>query len=137
MTKQQPPRPTRLMGDRIRAARETRNLSTQTASAQAEISSGYLFKLENGYVGTPSPRVLHRLSQVLGLDYWELMGLAGYVVPASGDDSAPAPTAPPSPEAAPAPLDRIADALEDVRDELRMIRKALAERQAASPGETL
>ncbi|MCQ8770470.1 helix-turn-helix domain-containing protein [Streptomyces telluris] len=135
MTKQQPPRPTRLMGDHIRAARETRNLSTQTASAQAEISSGYLFKLENGYVGTPSPRVLHRLSQVLGLDYWELMGLAGYVVP-TGDDSSPAPAAPPSPAAAPAPLDRIADALEDVRDELRLIRRALEEQRAASPGET-
>ncbi|MCC3769322.1 helix-turn-helix domain-containing protein, partial [Streptomyces sp. UNOC14_S4] len=100
MTKQQPPRPTRVMGDHIRTARETLNLSTQTAAAQAEISSGYLFKLENGYVGTPSPRVLHRLAQVLGMDYWELMGLAGYVVP--GRDDTPATVT--KPVARPAPV---------------------------------
>ncbi|MFI6470051.1 MULTISPECIES: helix-turn-helix domain-containing protein [unclassified Streptomyces] len=152
MTKQQTPRPTQRMGDRIRAAREARGRSTQSAAAEAEISSGYLFKLESGYVGTPSPRVLHRLAQVLGLDYWELMGLAGYVVPdGAGAPSAvaaahlaspepvesPASRASPEPAELPAPdaLGRIADALEGIREELGMIRAAMAAQENASRGE--
>jgi transcriptional regulator with XRE-family HTH domain len=107
------------MGDRIREARESRDLSTQAAAGQAEISPGYLFKLENGFVGTPSPRVLHRLAHVLGLGYWELMDLAGYVVPADRD--APV-TSAPSAET-PDSLSRIATALEEIRDELRLLRK--------------
>ncbi|WP_447041552.1 helix-turn-helix domain-containing protein [Streptomyces sp. DSM 118878] len=147
MTKQQTPRPTRLMGDRMRAAREAQGRSTQSAAADAEISSGYLFKLESGFVGTPSPRVLHRLAQVLGLDYWELMGLAGYVVPdgvevpdASGEapfrPSAPpvSPSSAPSAPSAPDALGRIADALEGIRDELVMIRQALPVRETAPRG---
>ncbi|WP_159047842.1 helix-turn-helix domain-containing protein [Streptomyces sp. WM6378] len=156
MTKQQIPRPTQRMGDRIRAAREARGRSTQSAAAEAEISSGYLFKLESGYVGTPSPRVLHRLAQVLGLDYWELMGLAGYVVPdGAGAPSAVAaapPLASPRPFASPGPVEspasraspelpapdalgRIADALEGIREELGMIREAMAAQENASRGE--
>jgi transcriptional regulator with XRE-family HTH domain len=134
------------MGDRIRAAREVEGRSTQSAAAEAEISAGYLFKLESGFVGTPSPRVLHRLAHVLGLDYWELMGLAGYVVPdgvevpgvevpaASGEapfrPSAPPASAPSAPDA----LGRIADALEGIRDELGMIRRALPVRETAPRG---
>lgn len=134
------------MGDRIRAAREEQGRSTQAAAAEAEISSGYLFKLESGFVGTPSPRVLHRLAQVLGVDYWELMGLAGYVVPDGVDVPAPdgvdgpaapraAPLAPSAPPAsaplAPDALGRIADALEGIRDELGRIRKVMSPRERA------
>jgi transcriptional regulator with XRE-family HTH domain len=73
------------MGERLRAGREAVGLSTQAAAERARISTGYLFKLESGYVGTPSPRVLHRLSGVLGVPYWTLMRLAGYVVPNAED----------------------------------------------------
>lgn len=116
----------------MRAAREAQSRSTQSAAAEAEISSGYLFKLESGYVGTPSPRVLHRLAQVLGLDYWELMGLAGYVVPDGPGVPLAAPEAPGQP--APDALGRIADALEGIRDELGMIRQVLGPGEAASRG---
>lgn len=104
------------MGDWIRSARESRQLSTQAAAEQAGISPGYLFKLESGYVGTPSPRVLHRLSEVLGIGYWELTGLAGYMVP-DGHTAAKPPPAD--------PLDRVAGLLEEIRDELAAIRKRL------------
>jgi transcriptional regulator with XRE-family HTH domain len=114
------------MGDRIRETRESRDLSTQAAAAQAEISPGYLFKLEHGYVGTPSPRVLFRLAHVLGLGYWELMDLAGYVVPADRD--APVTVARPAEPAD--PLSRIATALEEIRDELRTINAAVSSRNA-------
>jgi transcriptional regulator with XRE-family HTH domain len=108
------------MGEHIRAVRESLHLSTQSAAEQAQISPGYLFKLESGYVGTPSPRVLHRLSEVLGINYWQLMDLAGYVVP--GDHAVPAVTATVPPAD---PLERIAEALEELRDEVRAIRNRL------------
>ena len=133
VTKQQAPRPTQRMGDHIKASRESLHLSTQAAAAQAEISPGYLFKLESGYVGTPSPRVLHRLSGVLGINYWQLMDLAGYVVPADHGVPAVAGTAAPLD-----PLERIARVLEDIRDEVRGIRNRLetTPTQLPQPAET-
>jgi transcriptional regulator with XRE-family HTH domain len=47
----------------------------------ADISIAYLQKLEGGDVQQPSPKVLHRLGQVLDIPYATLMELAGYVVP--------------------------------------------------------
>jgi transcriptional regulator with XRE-family HTH domain len=67
------------MGVRLRAAREALGLSVHVAAGQAKISTGYLHKLESGVVGTPSPRVLQRVSAVLDVPYWTLMRLAGYV----------------------------------------------------------
>jgi transcriptional regulator with XRE-family HTH domain len=45
------------------------------------MSATYLQKLERGEVESPSPHRLHRLADVLDVDYSDLMGLAGYVVP--------------------------------------------------------
>jgi transcriptional regulator with XRE-family HTH domain len=115
------------MGDCLRTSRESHHLSTQAAAEQAGISPGYLFKLENGYVGTPSPRVLDRLASVLDIDYWQLIGLAGYPVPVPGTGRVSAPIP------APDPLDRIADALSAIHSELRAIRQHMepaAERSA-------
>jgi hypothetical protein len=64
-------------------------------------------------VGTLSPRVLHRLSAVLDIGYWDLMGLADYVVPAASD-----------------PLERIAGAMEEILGELREIRHVLDQDRA-------
>ncbi|MFC4054620.1 helix-turn-helix domain-containing protein [Actinomadura syzygii] len=123
----QTPRPTRRMGDTLRAAREARRLSTQAAAAAADISTGYLFKLESGFVGTPSPRVLHRLAGVLDLGYWQLMELAGYVVPDAGAEAGTGSQAAPAP--APDPILRIAESLEAIRDELITVRKILESRE--------
>lgn len=73
------------LGDELRQARTARGLSLEAASAAAKISQGYLHKLEAGRVENPSPRVLERLSAVLGLPYRRLMELADYLVP--GDDA--------------------------------------------------
>lgn len=77
-TKPTPPRPTLELGDAIREGRERHDLSMQASASQAGISAAYQFKLEGGFVRTPSPRVLHRLSGVLDLPYPKLMKLAGY-----------------------------------------------------------
>lgn len=63
--------------------------SLEAVSGPAKISTAYLHKLEAGRVGSPSPRVLQRLAEVLEIPYWSLMELAGYGQPAdeSGDDS--------------------------------------------------
>jgi transcriptional regulator with XRE-family HTH domain len=76
--KRTPPRPTIELGDVIREGRVRHDLSMQATAGQAGISAGYQFKLEGGFVRTPSPRVLHRLSGVLDLPYPDLMKLAGY-----------------------------------------------------------
>ena len=60
----------------------------------AQISQGYLHKLEAGRVNTPSPRVLERLGTVLGIPYERLMELAGYVPPRPQEATMPRATAP-------------------------------------------
>jgi transcriptional regulator with XRE-family HTH domain len=89
--KRTPPRPTLELGDTIRESREARHLSIQAAAAEAGISQGYQFKLESGFVRTPSPRILHRLGRVLELPYAELMRLAGYARDSDVTASAVAP----------------------------------------------
>jgi transcriptional regulator with XRE-family HTH domain len=65
----------------LRQAREVRELSAVDAARSAGISAAYLSKLENDAVRTPSPHVLHQLSEALGLPYTDLMRLNGYRVP--------------------------------------------------------
>jgi transcriptional regulator with XRE-family HTH domain len=121
------PRPTRRMGHRIRAAREAKELSTQAAAASARISPGYLFKLESGLVGTPSPRVLHRVGGVLDIGYWELMRLAGYATPGD-EDMPPAQAHEEGDEMQEPPTnERIVELLEAIRAELAEVRQAQAE----------
>lgn len=48
---------------------------------RAEISSAYLSKLENDSVKRPSPEILYRLGEVLGVPYAQLMALVGHPLP--------------------------------------------------------
>jgi cytoskeletal protein RodZ len=75
---------TQSLGGRLRQARELRRLSISAVAKEAEISTAYLQKLEVDDVRKPSPNVLYSLSEVLGIDYAELMRLAGYMVPNHG-----------------------------------------------------
>jgi transcriptional regulator with XRE-family HTH domain len=67
------------LGTELRRARETSGSSLQSIAEEARISAAYLQKLERGAVGTPSPRVLRRLSHALRLDYLHVMALADYL----------------------------------------------------------
>jgi transcriptional regulator with XRE-family HTH domain len=69
------------LGEELRSLRKVRGLSLKAVAEPAEISTAYLQKLEGGEVRQPSPHVLHRLADVLGVPYAVLMELAGYVVP--------------------------------------------------------
>jgi len=75
------------IGAVLRQAREVRGHSSIEAARRARISPAYLSKLENDAVRRPSPAVLYRLSEVLGVPYADLMALVGYPLP--GVDAAP------------------------------------------------
>ena len=82
------------LGEELKRARAVRRLSLDAAGRAAQISQGYLHKLEAGRVNTPSPRVLQRLGSVLEIPYERLMELAGYVPPRPQEASMPTATAP-------------------------------------------
>lgn len=69
------------LGTTLKAVRDMLGRSLKAVAEPAGISVAYLVKLEKGEVTTPSPHVLHRLAEALGVEYVELMRLAGYVVP--------------------------------------------------------
>lgn len=71
------------LANALRTARAMKGLSLKAVAEPAKISATYLQKLERAEVQDPSPHVLHRLSEQLGLGYGELMQLAGYVVPST------------------------------------------------------
>lgn len=72
-------------GGWLRNARGKKPISAVARDAQ--ISPAYLQKLEAGEVKQPSPHHLFNLSKALGLDYGELMRLAGYIVPGDANSS--------------------------------------------------
>ncbi len=69
----------------LHGTRTMKGLSLRAIADPAGISPTYLQKLERGDVGDPSPNILYRLSEQLGLDYSDLMRLAGYVVPVGAE----------------------------------------------------
>jgi HTH-type transcriptional regulator, competence development regulator len=73
------------LGERLKLARTAKRMSLRDVERETEgrISNGYLSLVESGEVKQPSPNHLHRLAKVLGLEYSELMALAGFHVPAS------------------------------------------------------
>ena len=71
------------LGDALRGVRELHGKTLKAVAEPARISPAYLLKLEKNQVSAPSPHVLHRLAKQLGVDYLDLMRLAGYVVPES------------------------------------------------------
>jgi transcriptional regulator with XRE-family HTH domain len=73
--------PTAALGTTLRSVRELLGKSVKTVAEGARISPAYLVKLEKGDVTAPSPHILHRLAGALGVEYIELMRLAGYVMP--------------------------------------------------------
>jgi transcriptional regulator with XRE-family HTH domain len=124
------------LGDTLRDARGRRGLSLQAAGDAAQISTGYLHKLEAGRVGSPSPRVLQRVAGVLGVPYWTLMEEAGYLAPAVADPTRedPMPATPPTNQELARLLAAIRDdlvRLEARQEELaRVVERALARDRA-------
>jgi transcriptional regulator with XRE-family HTH domain len=73
------------IGTVIKRAREVRQLSAGDAARAARISPAYLNRIENDAVKSPSPHVLHQLSEALTVPYNDLLRLGGYPLPQEPD----------------------------------------------------
>lgn len=68
----------------LQEARNKKKLSQRAVEAATGISNAYLSQLESGKVREPSPTILHKLSELYGLSYLEILSIAGYPVPNAG-----------------------------------------------------
>jgi transcriptional regulator with XRE-family HTH domain len=74
------PRTDRL-GELLADARKRRKLTLRAVQDEVGISNAYLSQLETGKVQSPSPVVLHKLSELYELSYAMVMEAAGYPLP--------------------------------------------------------
>lgn len=66
-----------MIGPTIKRLRQERELSQETLAASAQVSSGYLSKLERGVYKQPSFEVLSRIAGALQIPVAELYRAAG------------------------------------------------------------
>lgn len=69
------------LGELLADARKRRNLTLRAVQDAVGISNAYLSQLETAKVQSPSPVVLHKLSELYDLPYANVMELAGYPLP--------------------------------------------------------
>jgi transcriptional regulator with XRE-family HTH domain len=69
------------LGELLADARKRRKLTLRAVQDAVGISNAYLSQLETGKVRSPSPVVLHKLSELYGLSYATVMQEAGYPMP--------------------------------------------------------
>lgn len=69
------------LGQLLADARKRRKLTLRAVEESIGISNAYLSQLENGKVRSPSPIVLHKLSELYKLSYATVMLEAGYPLP--------------------------------------------------------
>lgn len=77
--------------EQLKEIRKSKGFTIREVADRSGVSSAYISQLENGQRGTPSPEILHKLSDGLASSYTELMKLAGYVEDEelSGQDKKP------------------------------------------------
>jgi transcriptional regulator with XRE-family HTH domain len=62
----------------LKQLREAKQLSLRKLDSLSGVSHVYLSQIENGNRGVPSPDVLKKIAEPLGVSYKELMTVAGY-----------------------------------------------------------
>jgi transcriptional regulator with XRE-family HTH domain len=65
-------------GQYFKALRESKGLKLRDVEKSAGVSNAYLSQLESGKVKQPSPLILHKLSELYGVNYDILMEKVGY-----------------------------------------------------------
>lgn len=68
-------------GDYIRQLRKEQKLTIRQLEEKSGVSNAYLSQIENGKRGLPSPEILKKIHDPLGVSYDELMEKAGYITP--------------------------------------------------------
>ncbi len=69
------------LGELLADARARRKLTLRGVQDAIGVSNAYLSQLETGKVQTPSPVVLHKLSELYELPFATVMEVAGYPLP--------------------------------------------------------
>jgi transcriptional regulator with XRE-family HTH domain len=75
------------LGTLLADARKRKRLTLRAVQDAVGISNAYLSQLETGKVQSPSPIVLHKLSELYGLPYATVMQQAGYPLPETANDT--------------------------------------------------
>ena len=70
-------------GAYLKLLRDTQGLSLRDVQSKTDISNAFLSQIESGKVKSPSPVMLHKLALLYGVPYEDLMGRAGYPIPAA------------------------------------------------------
>lgn len=120
------------LGKRLRSARELLGLSLRDVerNTSQELRSGYLSQLERDLIQTPTPATLSKLADLYGLDYADLLELAGHRLPEQT-----APRRRPSLIAG-IPVKALDSLDDEARDELRNFVEYLVHRQKRQPGQS-
>lgn len=63
----------------LKRIRKAKKMTIRQLELYSNVSNAYISQLERGDRGIPSPDILKKLSQPLGVDYNELMEKAGYI----------------------------------------------------------
>jgi len=67
------------LGEKLAAARAKKGWSLREVERRTGIQNAHLSQIETGGIERPAPNVLWTLAQVYGLEYHELLRLAGHV----------------------------------------------------------
>ena len=71
------------LGRFLKTVREDKSFTLRAVEHATGISNAYLSQLEGDKIKQPSPVMLHKLSELYGLSYADILSLAGYPVPSS------------------------------------------------------
>lgn len=66
-------------GEYLKGIRKSKKMTIRQLELYSKVSNAYISQLERGDRGLPSPDILKKLSQPLGVEYNELMIKAGYI----------------------------------------------------------
>ncbi len=77
------------LGQFLQTAREQKGLTLRAVEKATGISNAYLSQLESGKIQQPSPKNLHKLSELYQVSYIDIMRLAGYPVPEESGKETP------------------------------------------------
>lgn len=83
--KEEEPRKEVTLGQYLSGIRTGLGLSLREVEERTkkEVSNAYLSQIENNKIKQPSPNILNALAELYGIDFANLMELAGYVTPSA------------------------------------------------------
>ena len=66
-------------GEEIKRIRKSKGISIRSLSEQSGVSHSYISQIENGNRDTPQPELIKKIAKGLGVDYFFLMRIAGFM----------------------------------------------------------